>query len=357
MRRLLLVLLLVASLTAVARGALPCHVLESQPACWVALRPGPVEDALGVTTVAGTETFASSGELLLTTVAVEADVDLLEWIANGLNPRIDQVERARVFPEDTDEDQVRRENAVLMRGSQQDATLAALAHLGYDLDAIQDGAEVTGLTEPTSVDDGQLEVGDVIVAVDGRPTLDSAAVGAAVRSREVGDALAVTFRRGGQERTTEIELISSPGRPDAPMIGVLLVSHLALPVDVDIDAGAIGGPSAGLPFALAVVDLLGPVDLTGGAVVAATGTIEPGGEVGGVGGVTQKILGALDRADQPPATVFLVPRDNLATARAAPVDRELLLVPVDTLTDAVRALEDLAAGRTPTETYALGPGG
>lgn len=356
MRRLLLVLLLVGGLTAVARGALPCAVLETQPTCMVALRPGPVEDALGLTDVTGARTYGSAGEMLLTTVAVEPHLDLVEWVSGGFDPRIDVVPRDRVFPPDTGEDDVRRENEVLMRSSQMDATLAALSYLGYDLDAAHDGAEISALSDPTSVEPGQLEPGDVIVAVDGEPTLDNTAVGAAVRSHEVGDTIEITFRRGGRERTTEIELIASPDDPDRPIVGVLLMSHLDLPVEVDIDAGKIGGPSAGLSFALAIVDELGEEDLTGGAVVAGTGTIDPEGRVGPIGGVTQKIVGSLQREDAPPATVFLVPRGNLDEARAAPVDRELLLVPVDTLADAVDALRDLNAGRTPDGTYALGPG-
>jgi PDZ domain-containing protein len=354
-RRLLVVLLLVGGLTAVARGALPCDVLETQPTCLVALRPGPVEDALELTAVSGARTYGSAGEMLLTTVAVDPSIDLVDWVIDGFDPSIDLVSRDRVYPPDTGEDEVRREQEVLMRSSQTEATLAALTYLGYDLDAAYDGAEITALSEPTSVEPGQLEPGDVIVAVDGEPTLDNTAVGAAVRANAVGDTIEITFRRGERELTTEVELIASPDDPDRPIVGVLLTSHVDLPVAVDIDAGNIGGPSAGLSFALAIVDELGEEDLTGGAVVAGTGTIDAEGRVGAIGGVVQKVVGSLQREDAAPATVFLVPRGNLDEARGAPVDRELLLVPVDTLADAVDALRDLNAGRTPDGTYALGP--
>lgn len=356
MRRLLLVLVLVGGVLVVARGVLPCATMPLQPTCWVALEPGPAEDALALTRVAGTTTYDSAGELLLTTVAVDSDLDLVEWFRNAFDPSIDQVERERVFPPGADDDEVRRENAVLMEVSQLDATLAALTHLGYDVDAAFDGAEVVALAEVTSVDDGQLEPGDVIVAVDGEPTPDNTTVGEAVRSRAVGDTVELTFRRGDRERTTEVDLIASPDDASVPIIGVLLVSHVELPVDVDIDAGVIGGPSAGLAFSLALVDLLGEDDLTGGEVVAASGTIEPDGTVGPVGGITQKVVGALTREGGPPATVFLVPRGNFEAARAAPATSELLLVPVDRIDDAVAALRDLREGRVPAEAFALGTG-
>ena len=126
--------------------------------------------------------------------------------------------------------------------------------------------------------------------------------------------------------------------------------------ETGIDAGVIGGPSAGLAFSLALVDLLGEDDLTGGEVVAASGTIEPDGTVGPVGGITQKVVGALTREGGPPATVFLVPRGNFEAARAAPATSELLLVPVDRIDDAVAALRDLREGRVPAEAFALGTG-
>ncbi len=357
MRRLLLVLLLVAGLTAIGRGVVPCDTFQAQPGCYVALLPGPTEDALQVTQVTGIETFPSRGELLLTTVAVQADVSFFQWVANAVNPGVDQVDRDRIFPPGSDDDQVRQQNVVAMEESQYDATLAALAYLGYDLDEVFDGAEIVEVMTPTSIVDGQLEAGDIIVAVEGEATLSNSAVGDAVRARSVGDTIAVTFLRGGQERTTEVELVANPEDASIPLMGVLLTSHLDLPVDVTIDAGAIGGPSAGLAFSLAIIDLLGEEDLTGGAVVAGTGTIDTAGTVGAIGGVTQKIIGATDRSGEAPATVFLVPRGNFAEAQAAPVDRDLLLVPVDTLSDAVEVLRDLNAGRTPAEALAIGPTG
>lgn len=354
MRRILLVLLLVAGLSAVARGALPCDVLTAQPTCYAALQPGPVENALELAAVDGVRTYASAGQLLLTTVAVEADLDLREWIEGAVSPRIRQVPRESLFPEDKDSEAVRQENAALMQSSQLEATVAALRHLGYEFDDEFDGAEVAQIVEPSAVTDGELRVGDRIVEVDGTPTTDNRAVGEAVRRHAPGDVVTMAVVRDGEQREVELQVIANPEDPDVAYIGVLLTSYLELPVDVEIDAGIIGGPSAGLMFALAIVDLVEPEDLTGGAVIAGTGTIDTEGNVGAIGGIVQKVLGATEpTGDRRPATAFLVPRGNLDEARRAPVGRDVLLVPVDTLDDAVAALADLRAGRQPAEAQAL----
>jgi PDZ domain-containing protein len=139
------------------------------------------------------------------------------------------------------------------------------------------------------------------------------------------------------------------------MIGIFLLPDFDLPVDVDIQAGNIGGPSAGLMFALSIVDSLTPEDLTAGAIIAGTGAIDAEGNVGAIGGIRQKIVGALHRDEGPAATVFLVPEGNFAEARSAPVDDEILLVPVRTLGEALDVLATLASGGTPTSAVAIGP--
>jgi PDZ domain-containing protein len=108
-------------------------------------------------------------------------------------------------------------------------------------------------------------------------------------------------------------------------------------------------------FALSIVDKLTDEDLTGGMVVAGTGTIGLDGTVGAIGGIQQKVPGALSRGEEPPAEVFLVPRGNVEEARSAAVPSPILLVPVDTLDDAVQALQDLRAGATPDGAFELTP--
>lgn len=352
MRRLLLVLLLVAVGTVVARGQVPCDVLTAQPACYVALLPGPTEDIAELTTVAGADTYTSAGELRLTTVAVDSDLDLFEYVRDLFSQQTQTVARDVLYPEGESQEDVAARNRILMQNSQLDATIAGLAAAGYDLDGLPDGAQVLEVQAGGAVDAGQVEEGDVIVAVDGVAVGSADDAVAAVQQRQPGDEIQLTLQRAGTEMTVALTAGASPDDPDRPLLGLLLADYLELPVDVVIDAGNIGGPSAGLMFALGIVDLLGPEDLTTGKVIAGTGTIDRDGNVGGIGGIQQKVIGAT-RGDAP-ATVFLTPRDNFPEARGAAVDTEILLVPIGTLDEALAALRALAEGQEPVGAYALG---
>lgn len=271
MRRALLALLVLAAVGLWARGAVPCELSSVQPACRAEFLPGPAIDALDAVELGdGVRAYSSTGQLVFTTVRVDTELTLREWVRGLTDPTVELVDRRLVVPPDVDSDDVAERNAERMTESQAVAVLAALRHLGFEA------------------------------------TTDEA--------------------RDGE-----------------------------LPIDVAIDAGEVGGPSAGLMFALAVVDRLTPDDLTGGTVVAGTGSIDAGGRVGEIGGIRQKVSGAIDREDGgPPATVFLTPAGQVAEARAAAVDSEILLVPVETLADGLEALRDLARGSTPAGALAIG---
>jgi Lon-like protease len=351
-RWLLLPLVVVVALAGIAlvRGHVPCEALAAQPACYVALRPGPAEDTLRLVEIDGAPSYSSAGELLLTTVAVDEELGLREWVQASVSRAVDAVPRERIYPPDTDRDEVTEHNAALMADSQLTATMAALAAAGYEI--VGEGALVAAVADDAVTD--ALEVGDVIVAVDGDEVTDNRAVVDAVQRRGPGDRVVFDVRRDGADLAVAVELGEAPDDAERAYIGVLLTTELDLPVDVAIDAGIIGGPSAGLMFALSIVDLLDPDDLTGGTVVAGTGTVDADGRVGAIGGIRQKVVGATLRgADRRPATVFLVPRGNLEEAQDAPVGRDVLLVPIDTLDDALEALADLRAGRQPVDALAL----
>ncbi len=353
-RRLLavsLVVLLALSVTALSQGLVPCEVVAAQPDCQVAVQPGPVEDTLELITVRGADVFPpSQGSLHLTTVAVQEDLGFAGWLGARTDRSVDVVPRERIFPPGFDRDEVADLNAAAMRDSQLVATIVALEALGYELEP--DGALVVAVQDDAVTD--QLAVDDVITAVDGQPVRESTEVVEAVRARSVGEPVELEVRGGGGNRTIEVVLGQNPDDPDLPYIGVLLTTDVDLPVDVEVDAGAIGGPSAGLFFALSLLELLAPEDLIDGRVIAGTGTLARDGSVGGVGGVPQKIAGAsAPRDGSPPAEVFLVPRDNLDDARSAPVAADLLVVPVGTLEEALAALAELEAGREPTGSLQL----
>lgn len=361
MRRLLILLLVLAGSTVALRGDIPCDVLTYQPACYVALSPGPTENTLQAVRVEGERTYSSTGELLLTTVSVDATLDPLEWLRTAVSDRVAGVPRERIFPAGQDREEVQRRNRVQMEASQIDAAVAALRHLGYQVGTGGDGAQVLEVVADSPAD-GRLEPGDVVVAVAGRAVSTAEEAVDAVRSHRIGQEIAITVRRAGRPVRLTVSLGESPQHPGQPLVGVVLRTHVDLPVAVGVEAGSIGGPSAGLMFALAVVDLLTAEDLTGGAVVAGTGSIDPDGVVGPVGGIQQKVLGAVQRGEgRRPATVFLVPHrpgaSNFDEARATRVGRRILLVPVGSLEEALAALATLREGGEPAGAHALGPAG
>jgi PDZ domain-containing protein len=183
-------------------------------------------------------------------------------------------------------------------------------------------------------------VRDRIESIGGMRTPDVDAVFDAVGEVEPGEDVVVEVRRKGASRRVTLTAAPYPGDKGRALIGIFPGIGYDFPfeVSVGIDEG-IGGPSAGLVFALAVYDALTPGGLTGGTDVAGTGTIDDKGKVGPIGGIQQKILGA--RRDG--ATLFLVPPDNCDAALSAPVDDdEITLVPTATLGDAIDVVQSYA---------------
>jgi len=325
--------LVCASLLAALLGVLA----TSLPVPLVALGPGPTYDTLGdvngaaVVTVDGLPTYPTSGHLNMTTVAVTdrlTFVDVLHaWAAGDRQV----VPRSVIFPPGKSDDQVREENTQQFAGSETNAELAAMTQLAIPTRV------VVGALVPDSPAAGALQIGDELVAVSGRAVGTPAAVSDALAKTTPGQNVTVTYRRAGQERSADVALGASADRAQ----GLLGVRPAVEPRsgDIKISLGDIGGPSAGLMFALAVVDKLSPGELTGGRFVAGTGAIDAAGNVSPIGGIPFKMEAARDAG----ATVFLVPGQNCAEA-AANAPPGLQLVRVSRLADAVHQLEALDAG-------------
>lgn len=354
MRRLLLVLLLVAMGAVVVRGQVPCDLLAVQPTCDVALLPGPTENTLDIVAIDGEETFDSAGQLRLTTVAVDTDLGFLEWVSALFSSVTDTVDRDTLYPPGQSEEDVAEQNELLMESSQLDATLAGLVAAGYDAAELYQGARIVQIADDAAEGVDALAVDDVVVAVDGVQVDNAEDAVDEVATKSPGDRIVLTLGDGSE---VPLIAISHPDDPDRALLGILLQDEVDLPFEIEIDAGNIGGPSAGLMFALGIVDLLGPDDLTGGKTIAGTGTITVDGEVGPIGGIRQKVVGATSPRDEDeePATAFLVPRGNFAEAQTAAVSRDVLLVPVGTIDEAMTALRALARGDEPVGAVALGP--
>ncbi|GAA4565324.1 YlbL family protein [Planotetraspora kaengkrachanensis] len=313
------------------------------PVPYVALSPGPTENTIGdvngkpVITIDGHETYPTDGKLSLVTVAYQGGpdnrLDLLTALRGWANPSIAVVPEEAIFPRTSSLEQVEQENTQEMTDSQESATAAALNALKVP---IQESITVAQ-TDKGAPADGKLKPGDVITAVDGTQVTALDAVATAVQKHKAGDPVRFTVRRGGT--STDVTVTAGKADDGRTVVGVRMQTSYTFPFKVDISVGDVGGPSAGLMFSLGIYDKLTPGPITGGKSVAGTGTIDPAGNVGPIGGIEQKMVGARSAG----ATVFLTPAENCADAvKAAP--KGLRLVRVDTLSGAIKALDTLRTG-------------
>jgi PDZ domain-containing protein len=221
-----------------------------------------------------------------------------------------------------------------MQRSTQIAPAVALAALGKKVRASPTGVVVIGVIGGTPAA-GRLQEGDVVVAVDGRPAHTTAALRSAIGRHRPGERVRLTVRRGGKKVEVTLRTIAAPGQPERPIVGIQVdqAATIRLPVRVKIDIGKVGGPSAGLPFALEIARMLGR-DVTHGCKVAATGELALDGTVLPIGGVKQKTLGVR----QAGVDVFLVPAgENAREARR--YAHGIRIIPVKNFPQALRALK------------------
>ena len=312
---------------------------------YVALGPGPTYNTLGsvgetpVLEVDGRRTFPTDGHLDLTTVNVQAELTLAQALQGWFNRDLAVVPREIVFPPDRTPEEVDRENAESMVRSQSSAVLAAARELGLRV------SEVTvDELSPDSAAEGQLRPGDVLLSVDGTVVRDAAELRDLITAREPGSPARIGFERDGTQGTAEIVTgISDDDGEPRPVIGIsTLEEPIELAFEVAINLENVGGPSAGLLFALGILDKLGSESLTGGKFIAGTGEISADGTVGPIGGINQKLIAARRKG----AVAFLVPAGNCAEAADDP-PAGLILIRVGSLSEALTGLEALRRDEQP----------
>ncbi|MDT3317394.1 S16 family serine protease [Microbacterium sp. KSW4-11] len=325
-------------------------VLSFLPTGFVIQRQGPVVNTLGsaentdgeevpLISVRGAETYPTAGALDLTTVQIagnrERTPSWFELAMAWFDPSQAVLPIDQVFPAGTTTEQRNEENAALMVDSQKEATAAALTQLGYE---VRSHVGVGALTED-SPSSGILEVGDEIVSADGTPVGDTAQLRSVINDGG-GDPVELVIRRGDAERTVSVTPVRSE-TADGPVwiIGITTARDFDFPIDVTIQLDRIGGPSAGQMFALGIIDTLTPGELNGGEQVAGTGTIDSAGTIGPIGGIRQKLYGALDAG----ADYFLAPQRNCDEV-VGHIPGDLRVIPVATLDDSLAALDAIRTG-------------
>jgi Lon-like protease len=338
MSRRSLTLLIAAVGTAVA---IAVSVLVPVP--YVILGPGPTLNTLGkdssgqpLITITGHPTYPTNGHLNLVTVSYQGcqgnQFNIFTALVAWLNPHEAVVPETEICPAGQTQQQTQEQNTQEMTSSQETATAAALTelHIPYTTEV------VVVQTEPGFPAAGVLKAGDVITAVDGKPVTGQSSLTRLIYAHPAGSTLTVTITRNGQTSDVQVGTKESGGHP---VMGVAVEEQYKFPFPVKISVGDIGGPSAGMMFALGIVDKLTHDNLTGGKFIAGTGEITASGQVLPIGGIQQKMVGARNAG----ATIFLTPASNCADTKGA-VPAGLRLVKVGTLNQAVTDLEALKAG-------------
>jgi len=321
------------------------------PSPYVIEQPGPVYNTLGsqehdgeerpLIAVPDEQSYPTDGELNLLTVSVVGKPgrtpNWLEVLGSWFDRTKSVVPVEAIFPPGVSETDRDQRNQAAMVDSQQDAIAAALVELGYDFPR---EVTVTGSAEGTPAA-GVLEEGDVIESVDGRPVHSIAELRDAVQAHGTESPAALVVSRGGAERAVELTPVDSDG---TAILGIGVRMVYEFPFDVEIQLDDVGGPSAGMMFALGIVDTLTPGDLTGGESIAGTGTIDSAGVVGPIGGIRQKMWGALDAG----SSWFLAPASNCNEV-VGNVPDGLTVFSVETLDQARTIVEDVADGEVDGE--------
>ncbi len=332
-------------------GALAAASLALIPAPYVIEKPGPVFDTLGEVTVEKQqvplisipteETYPTEGSLNLLTVSVTGNPEHLPGWLSVIGAWFTQSQAVvpveSVFPEGVTEKQSSEQSRVDMENSQREAVAAALTELGYQFTSQLTVVE----TQRDGASDGLLAAGDTIISLNGQTFTDVTGLRAAIAENGTSKPATLVIERDGGTHEVQVtpELSDSP--EPTPVVGILIGGSYDFPFEVDIQIENVGGPSAGMMFALGIVDKLTPGALTGGEDVAGTGTINASGEVGGIGGIRQKMHGAVEAG----ADWFLAPQANCAEV-AGNVPDGLEVFAVSTLDDAIAALDGIAAGDT-----------
>ncbi|WP_086826568.1 PDZ domain-containing protein [Streptomyces sp. NRRL B-24572] len=328
------------------------------PVPYAEMSPGPTVNTLGeargepVLQISGHKTYPTDGHLNMTTVRVtSADykMNAVEAVYGWLAHDNVVVPHDTLYPDGKTEEESSQENAEEFSQSQESAKVAALGELGIPVVA----RVVVGTVVKGAPAEGKLHAGDVIKAVDGVPIKEQADVAKQVTKRKPGQDVEFTIipakeaaaaEKAHKEPTVTRKVVirtTTSEEGDRAVVGIQAGTDHVFPFTIDINLADVGGPSAGLMFALGIVDKLTPESLTEGRFIAGTGTIDDKGEVGPIGGIEMKLVGARNAG----AEYFLTPADNCEAA-AADTPAGLTLIKVKTIDDATKSLEKLRKGDT-----------
>jgi PDZ domain-containing protein len=305
------------------------------PVPYYAIAPGSATDVTGLVSVPADKRHPTRGQLLLVTVTERKEV-ALEFLRDQFDSNVAILGRAAVEGPKPSQP-LNQQNIQEMVDSKQTAIVVALRRLGYHVVEQGNGAAILQVVDKSPAATAGLKLGDAITGLDQGPITTQIGLIQAIRAHQPGDVVHLQVAApDGTTRTATATLVDQGGHAFLGVASQTKQQHFDLPFPITIDSRQIGGPSAGLAFTLTVMDLLSNGQLSGGHRVATTGTMEPDGTVGPVGGVIQKTV-AVRRSG---AEAFLVPPDEYADA-VAHAGSKLKVIKVATLEDALNALKNL----------------
>ncbi len=306
------------------------------PTSYVSVMPGTIED-LGEMVRVDYELNNNDKNSFFMVTIIQRGTSLMDLFYGLLNPNIDIIHQLEVIPPGLDEEIYKEMMTDWMEESQLLAKYIAMQETGFDIEMENPGIEVIDFLEE-SPSKGYLEEDDVIIEVEGEEIFFIDQLLAMVQDREIGDKVELKVLRNDEVKTFNIPTVEHETESGKPALGIYITSlkdqNLILPIEIEIMPGEITGPSAGIMFVIELINQLEPGDITGGKVIAGTGTINYFKEVGAIGGVKQKIVAAENAGIE----YFIIPEENYAEAQN--VARNMELIPVSTLQEVMDFLEE-----------------
>lgn len=309
------------------------------PIPFVFFKPGVPDNVAGkIISIKDAKTYPINGKLFITSILVtnpDSPVFGAETLVNwAIGPHV-VLPKESVYPPIQPAKKIERDSRNEMESSKVTATAAALRYLGYDFEEVYYVSDIREYSDAIK----KLKIGDVITKIDGKDINQIEEIRTSYANKRIGDPLLITVERKDKNGkvssvTTRVILVENLDmeEKERPAIGILVGTSARFPIDVDFNLPGVGGPSAGLIFAVGIVEKLTEEDLVRGRKIAGTGTISASGKVGGIGGIEEKMVGA----SRIGATIFIAPRENCPDIEHVPND--LKVIPVSTLSEAIEAL-------------------
>lgn len=322
------------------------------PVPYLVLKPGPVFNTIGTVegheliTISGTDTYPTTGELNMTTVSEfggpvdGVSVGQAMWALMSSTDRV--VPREQFYNENQTAEQNAAQNAEAFSTSQSYAISAALKYLKQP---VVEEIVVSSVTEGAPAQ-GLLRAGDVINTLNGVAMKTPEQVVSAIRAKPVGTEFVFGVTRGNSPMSVKITTapkVDDPTTPEnetgIPFVGIGVDMLYSANFNVDFALNGVGGPSAGTMFAIGIVDKLTPGALADGKKIAGTGTIDPDGNVGPIGGIAQKLVGARKAG----VVLFLAPISNCDEV-VGHIPDGLTVAPMKTMADGISHIEKFTHG-------------